>query len=191
LKRIGLRDPFLFFPAHCWPHKNHARLIEAFALILPHIDRNIRLVLTGKPFPADHPALLMIKQCGVQDRVIHLGYRSSLEMKALFHSCLLLVFPSLFEGFGMPVAEAIIAGKPVACSGTTSLPEIVGDAALTFDPENVHDIGARLLEIINDPLRRESLVRAARARKPLFSARLTAIKTISLYHRVHDALYQS
>jgi glycosyltransferase involved in cell wall biosynthesis len=190
LRRLGVAGPFLFFPAHCWPHKNHARLIEAFALILPHLRKEVKLVLTGRPFPDDHPARLLIEQHGLQDRVVHLGYRSPLEMKALFHSCLLLVFPSLFEGFGMPVAEAIIAGKPVACSNTTSLPEIAGDAALTFDPENIHDIGGRLLEIINDPVRREILANAARRRRPVFSARMSAIKTISLYRRVHEAVYQ-
>ncbi|HET7537034.1 MAG TPA: glycosyltransferase, partial [Candidatus Didemnitutus sp.] len=190
LRQLGLDGPFLLFPAHSWPHKNHVRLLEAFELILPHIAKDIKLVLTGRPFEAGHPAQLLMERESLRGRVLHLGYRSPLEMKALFHGCLLLVFPSLFEGFGMPVAEAIIAEKPVACSGTTSLPEIAGDAALTFDPENIHDMGGRLLEIINDPVRREHLIAAARRRRTLFSARLVALKTISLYQRVHEALYQ-
>ncbi len=191
LRRLGLTEPFLLFPAHCWPHKNHARLIEAFELILPHLPKDVKLVMTGRPFSADHPARALLERPQLKGRVVHLGYRSPLEMKALFHGCLLLAFPSLFEGFGMPVAEAIIAGKPVVCSRTTSLPEIAGDAALTFDPENIHDIGGRLLEVINDSDRREALVEATRRRRTLFSARLTAIKTISLYQRVHDALYNA
>jgi glycosyltransferase involved in cell wall biosynthesis len=189
LARMGVPGRFLFFPAHCWPHKNHARLIDAFALILPHIDKDINLVLTGRPFPEDHPARAAIKGHGLQARVLHLGYRSPLEIRALFQSCLVLVFPSLFEGFGMPLAEAILAGKPVACSNVTSLPEIAGDAALTFDPLNIHDIGGRLLEIINDPKRRSQLVAAAHKRRPLFSAQKIAVETLSLYHRVFEALY--
>ncbi len=192
LRRLGLTwDRFLLFPAHCWPHKNHVRLVEAFELILPHLPKDVNLVMTGRPFDSSHPARALLERPQLKGRVIHLGYRSPLEMIALFHGCLLLVFPSLFEGFGMPVAEAIIAGKPVVCSRTTSLPEIAGDAALTFDPENIHDIGGRLLEVINDPDRRNALIEAARRRRTLFSARLTAIKTISLYQRVHDALYNA
>ena len=120
---------------------------------------------------------------------MHLGYRSALEMKALFHGCELLVFPSLFEGFGMPVAEAIIAGKPVACSSTTSLPEIAGDAAETFDPENVNAIAASLLTCLTQPSRRGALIAAAAARQTLFSARTSAVKTLSLYRQVFDSVY--
>lgn len=191
LCKMGLHEPFLFFPAHCWPHKNHERLVEAFALIRPHIASQLRLVFTGRPFPADHPAAQAIRKHGLESRIVHLGFRSPLEIRALYHSCLLVVFPSLFEGFGMPVAEAMIAGKPVACSNVTSLPEIAGEAALTFDPTNVHDIGGRLLEIINDSTRRERLQQAAVARRPLFSARKIALETLSLYRRVHEALYES
>lgn len=189
LANLGLTSPFLFFPAHGWPHKNHARLAEAFALILPHIPANLRLVFTGRPFSENHPARVWMDRPELRGRIVHLGYRSPLEMKALFHGCKLLVFPSLFEGFGMPVAEAIIAGKPVACSATTSLPEIAGDAAETFDPENIHDIGASLLQCLNNPDRHAELVAAATRRRVLFSARASAIQTLSLYRRVYDTVY--
>lgn len=191
LAGMGVKERFLFFPAHCWPHKNHARLIEAFALILPKIDEDFILVLTGRPFPADHPARDLIVKHRLESRVRHLGYRSPLEIRALYQSCFLLVFPSLFEGFGMPVAEAIIAEKPVACSNVTSLPEVAGDAALTFDPTDIHDIGGRVVDIINDPACRDRLVAAARGRKALFSARKIAVETLSLYRRVHEMIYQS
>lgn len=189
LATLGLADPFLFFPAHDWPHKNHARLVEAFALVLPDLPRHLRLVFTGRPFPADHPVRQLMQQPRLQGRVLHLGYRSPLEMKAMFYGCELLVFPSLFEGFGMPVAEAIIAGKPVICSNTTSLPEIAGDAAHTFDPEDVRAIGASLLLCLNDPAYRASLTAAAARRKAVFSARTSAVKTLALYRRIFDSIY--
>ncbi len=189
LEKMGISGPFLFFPAHGWPHKNHAKLVEAFALILPHLPKNLQLIFTGRMFEDDHPARAWMERPELRGRVRHLGYRSPLEMKALFHGCELLVFPSLFEGFGMPVAEAIIAGKPVACSAGTSLPEVAGDAADVFDPHNVHEIGASLLRCINDPERREELISAAFRRRNIFSARMTAIKTLSLYRRVFDAVY--
>ena len=190
LAGMGVQGPYLYFPAHCWPHKNHAKLIEAFALILPHIPGDMLLIFSGGPFPATHPAHELIRQHGLENRVKHLGYRSSIEVQALLHGCFALVFPSLFEGFGIPVMDAIIAGKPIACSNCTSLPEIAGDAALTFDPRNIHDIGGRLLEIINDPARRAALLEAGRKRRPLFSARLSAVKTLAVYQEVHDKIYR-
>lgn len=190
LARLGLTGPFLFYPAHCWPHKNHARLVEAFATILPRVSRDLRLVFTGRPFPPDHPALALMQQPALDGRVIHLGYRTPLEMQALLHGCVLLACPSLFEGFGMPVAEAIIAGKPVACSATTSLPEIAGDAAQTFDPENIPAIADSLLQCLNHPVRRAELTAAALRRRAVFSARTTAVQTLSIYRRVFDAVYR-
>jgi len=186
---MGVRDPFLFFPGHGWPHKNHARLIAAFALIRSELPKNMKLVFTGRPLRDDHPARQAIRDHGLEAHLLHLGYRSPLEIQALYQSCFMLVFPSLFEGFGMPVAEAIIAGKAVACSNRSSLPEIAGDAALTFDPTDVKDMGARILEIANDPQRHAALVDAAKRRRPLFSARLSAIKTLAVYQRLYEELY--
>lgn len=191
LQGMGIDSPFIFYPAHCWPHKNHARLVEAFRLIAPSLPANIKLILTGRPFAPAHPAAILIRELNLEKRVVHLGYRSPLEVRALFQHCLLVVFPSLFEGFGMPVAEAIIAGKPVACSNLTSLPEIGGPAALTFDPTNIHDIGKRILEIVNDPARQADLTAAALRQRTSFSARASAVKTLAVYQRVYDELYRT
>jgi glycosyltransferase involved in cell wall biosynthesis len=189
LEGMGIAGPFVFFPAHGWAHKNHARLIEAFDGILGEIPKDMQLILSGRPFPEDHPAKMLIRDRGLEQRVSHLGYRSPIEIQALFQGCLVLAFPSLFEGFGMPVAEAILAGKPVACSNCTSLPEIAGDAALTFDPTNATEMGARILEIISDTARRDEMAAAALRRRSLFSPRLSAIKTLAVYQRVHEELY--
>lgn len=189
LGRMGLSSPFLFFPAHCWPHKNHARLVDAFSRVVSRLPSGIKLVLTGRVFPTDHPAAAMIRERGLESRITHLGYRSPLEIRALFQGCMSLVFPSLFEGYGMPVAEAIIAGKPVLCSNVTSLPEIAGDAALTFDPTDVDAIGEALVEITARPELRVSLSAAAIRRRNLFAARRSAIQTMSVYNRVYQELY--
>lgn len=189
LAQMGLSTPFLFFPAHCWPHKNHARLVDAFSRALGRLPRELKLVLTGRAFPEDHPAAQLIRERGLQDRIVHLGYRSPLEIRALFQGCRALVFPSLFEGYGMPVAEAIIAGKPVLCSNATSLPEIAGDAALTFDPTDVDAIADALVAVaLKDDLC-DQLSAAAVARRHLFAARRSAIQTLSIYQRVYEELY--
>lgn len=189
LAGMQLSAPFFFFPAHCWPHKNHARLVEAFQRIASELPADIKLVMTGRPFPEDHPALIFMRDNDLSSRVMHLGYRSPLEVRALFQECLALVFPSLFEGYGMPVAEAIIAGKPVVCSNVTSLPEVAGEAALTFDPNSVEEIAQSLLQVATKPELRSALTEAAIRRRPRFSARRSAIQTMSIYRRVHDEFY--
>jgi len=190
LGQLGVSGPFLFFPAHSWPHKNHRRLVEAFALALPELPADLQLVLSGRPFEADHPARVWLREHPeLRGRVLHVGYRSSLEMRALYHGARALVFPSLFEGFGMPVAEAIIADCPVVCARTTSLPEIAGDAALYFDPLDPADIARALVRIATDERQRAELSAAGQRRKPRFSARRSAVHALSVYRQVFEAGY--
>lgn len=185
VRSMGVNDAFLLFPAHCWPHKNHARLVEAFAKVRSRTGSRTKLVLTGRPFPDGHPAAERIRHLGLTNDVLHLGFRSPLEVKALFQECQALVFPSLFEGYGMPVAEAIICGKPVLCSNDTSLPEIGGNAAVMFDPKNVDDMAERMSEIILQENLRSMLEVSALKRRAIFNARQRAIDTLSVYERVH------
>lgn len=191
-RRLGLEPgSYFFFPAHSWPHKNHARLIEAFALAAPSLPSQLKLVLTGRAFASDHPARQLIDELGLGARVLHLGYRTPLEIRALYRGAVGLVFPSLFEGFGMPVAEAMLAGCPVACSSTTSLPEIAGNAAILFDPLDPPDIARALVTLATDPARRAELIAAGAHRRGLFSARLSAVKTLAIYRRVFDEYFAS
>lgn len=189
LAGMGITGRYFFFPAHPWAHKNHARLLEALALVERELPPDVRLVLTGRRFEPSHPAHALLAGGGLQRRVLHLGYRSPSEIRALYANALGLVFPSLFEGFGMPVAEAMIAGCPVACSGTTSLPEIAGDAALLFDPTSAAGIAGALLRLATDGTLRADLVAAGQRRQPLFSARLSAVKTLAVYRQVFDEFY--
>ena len=189
LGQMGVQGRFLFFPAHGWPHKNHQRLIEAFQLAAPELPADLQLVLTGKPFDVQHPARQLMQAGKYRDRIVHLGYRSPIEIRALYSGAHALVFPSLFEGFGLPVAEAIIADCPVACSNTTSLPEIGGDAACYFDPQSVPAIAQALVQIAVNEKLRASLIAAAHQRKTAFSARLSAVKTLSVYRKVFEEIY--
>lgn len=189
LAGMGITGRYFFFPAHPWPHKNHARLLEALASIDGELPPDVRLVLTGRHFEPSHPARAVIAERGLEKRVLHLGYRSPIEIRALYANALGLVFPSLFEGFGMPVAEAMIAGCPVACSNTTSLPEIAGDAAILFDPASVSDIAGSLLRLATDGELRAQLLAAGQRRRSIFSARLSAVKTLAVYQRAFDEYY--
>jgi glycosyltransferase involved in cell wall biosynthesis len=134
------REPFLLYPANRWPHKNHDRLFEALRLIRRERPE-LRLVLTGaghegKPAPE-----------GVDAR----GRVPQDELVRLYQTASALVFPSLYEGFGQPPIEAMATATPVACSNTTSLPEVVGDAARTFDPTSPEAIAEAVLDLLRDP----------------------------------------
>jgi glycosyltransferase involved in cell wall biosynthesis len=132
------REPFLLYPARSWPHKNHARLFEAFALL--RRDRpELRLVLTGG---GGHPAL----PDGVEDR----GLVSRAELVSLLQHAAALVFPSLYEGFGLPPLEAMACGCPVACSNAAALPEVTGGAARLFDPYDPAEIAAAVGEVLEE-----------------------------------------
>jgi glycosyltransferase involved in cell wall biosynthesis len=135
----GDREPFLLYPARRWPHKNHARLFEAFALVREERP-DLRLVLTGGGDFGDVPD-------GVDAR----GHVPWAEVVSLMQRASALVFPSLYEGFGLPPLEAMACGCPVACSSAAALPEVVGDAARLFDPHDPRAIADAVLAVLADP----------------------------------------
>lgn len=161
------REPFLLYPARPWAHKNHARLFDAFARL--RRDRpELRLVLTGVGHdPARLPP-------GVETR----GGVSLGELVSLYRRAAALVFPSLYEGFGLPPLEALACGCPVASSDAGSLPEVLGDAAVLFDPEDTDAIVAGA---------NEALARAAEL-SALGPARAAAF-TWDATARAHDEVY--
>ena len=136
----GAREPFLLYPANRWRHKNHERLFEAFALVRRERPE-LRLVLTG----AGHENLSMPE--GVESR----GHVSLDELVGLYRRAAALVYPSLYEGFGIPCVEAMACGCPVAVSRVASLPEVCGEAAVYFDPESVESIAQGIREVLDHP----------------------------------------
>jgi glycosyltransferase involved in cell wall biosynthesis len=133
------RESFLLYPARRWPHKNHARLFEAFAL-LRRERPELRLVLTGGGDFSDVPD-------GVEAR----GHVPRAEVMSLMQRASALVYPSLYEGFGLPPLEAMACGCPVASSNAASLPEVVEDAARLFDPHDPQAIADAVHEVLADP----------------------------------------
>ena len=128
------REPFLLYPANAWPHKNHERLFEAMAL-LRRDHRDLRLVLTGEH--ADAPDFVDVRGRVSQDELVDLYRRASA-----------LVFPSLYEGYGQPVLEALACACPVACSDLPPLREVAADMAVYFDPLDPESIASATLEAI-------------------------------------------
>lgn len=164
MRRVGVHaGEYLFYPANFWPHKNHARLFQAFARAAElGLPPSTRLVCTGAL--AERERVARSIPPAVAGRVVFAGFVPDAELGQLLLQARALVFPSLHEGFGIPVAEAMAFGVPVACSGTSALPEVAGDAALFFDPVDVEAMARSLVALTVDEPLRQRLVAAGRAR---------------------------
>jgi glycosyltransferase involved in cell wall biosynthesis len=160
------------------PHKNLARLIAA----MRHVP-DAALVLPGYPSEFDASLREAARESGVADRVHLCGWVDDAQLEGLYAAATCLAFPSLAEGFGLPVLEAMGRGVPVACSGVSALPEVAGDAALLFDPLSVDDIGRAVARLVADPALRDDLAERGRAQAARFSWEAAAEGTVATYRR--------
>lgn len=182
-RRFGLPSEFALYPAQTWPHKNHIRLIRALSLLRDE-GLDVSLVCTGTMNDHYGEIEAAVKEAGLEGRVRFLGFIESSDLQALYGTARCLIMPTLFEaagGFG-PIAEAFQSGLPVACSTATSLPEQVGDAAVTFDPYDVGAIAAALRSLWEDKELRQELAEKGRANVARYSWEKTA-KIFRAYHR--------
>lgn len=140
------KNQYLLYPANYWKHKNHEILLTAFAMYLHQYPKTtLKLVCTGAPGERQEYLKSITVKMGIQDKVIFAGFLSNEEFSALFDGCKAIIYPSLFEGFGMPILEALANAKPVLCCNVTSVPEIAGrEGAVYFDPRIPTEIVAAI-----------------------------------------------
>jgi glycosyltransferase involved in cell wall biosynthesis len=192
LERYQIRYPFLLYAGSIRPQKNIPRLIEAFAVArsgLEHhpVYHDLRLIIIGDEI-SRHPD---VRRAVIQSRVEHcvrfLGF-IPIETLCVFHAlATAFVFPSLYEGFGLPPLEAMASGTPVIASAVSSLPEVVGGAAMLVNPENVFDIARGISEVLlNDELRKELTVKG-RIQASRFSWEQTATEVLQLYEDIRGS----
>lgn len=181
LKRHGVERPFIFYPAATWPHKNHLTLLAAFRQLKEAHRFEGDLVLSG--IAKGHNAAVQqeIQRLGLTESVRMTGYFPVEELPPFYRRAELLAFPSLFEGFGLPLLEAMACGCPVVCSNATSLPEIAGGAALLFSPDNPDELAAQMQRVLDDTLLRDELKRAGIERAGQFTWERTARETMAVY----------
>lgn len=172
LGRSGLSPQrYLIYPANFWKHKNHEMLLTAFAMACHDggLEADIKLVCTGALKERQEWLMGAAHAMNLEDRVLFPGYLSNTELAALMANCSGMVFPSLYEGFGLPVIEAMAASVPVACSNTTSLPEVAADAALLFDPRIPTQIAQAMVSLVKNEALRTRLIQAGQQRAAEFS----------------------
>jgi glycosyltransferase involved in cell wall biosynthesis/SAM-dependent methyltransferase len=157
---FGLGDaPYAFYPANGWPHKNHRLLLVGFAqLVAERPEIPLHLVLVGNLLQLAPELQEAVVRMGLAERVHLLGFVSDEELSALWRGAFCLLFPSLYEGFGMPLLEAMQFGTPIVCSQLASLSEVGGEAARYIDPRRPADIGVALQELFDQPALRRALI---------------------------------
>jgi glycosyltransferase involved in cell wall biosynthesis len=185
-ERLGLGErSIVLSPSAKRPHKNVARPLRAVAAMAP--DARPALVVPGYPTPHEDELRELATTLGIADLVRLPPWLAAADLESLYRASACVVFPSLYEGFGLPVLEAMARGVPVACSNRSSLPEVAGDAALLFDPEDVGAIRSALEGLLTDRGLAERLRVAGRERAAAFTWERTAELTVACYERALEA----
>lgn len=182
----GIDGEYILSVGSLQPRKNLARLVKAYASLRDSnpADKLPKLVLVGKRAWLYDETLRALDETGVKDSVVLTGYVPQTDLPALYSGTICFVYPSYFEGFGLPPLEAMKCGAPVIVGNKTSLPEVVGKAALTVDPYDVGAIAGAIKQVLDDPSLRKELIDKGKKRADEFDWRDTARRTLAVYEEV-------
>jgi glycosyltransferase involved in cell wall biosynthesis len=189
LERYQLKDPFILYSGRIRPHKNLHRLIEAFAVLKNELGstgplRNLKLIIIGDELSQHQYLRLTVIRSGVQQDVRFFGFVPYPVLRVFYQSAAMFAFPSLYEGFGLPPLEAMANRTAVLASNTSSLPEVLEDAALLVNPENVFEIARGMKTILLDEVVRERLIEKGVRQVTKFSWQLAAKRVVETYEQV-------
>ncbi len=180
-RRYDLPLNFLLYVGTIEPRKNLPRLIEAYASIR---SQDVKLVIAGKKGWLYEETFKLVESLGLQDDVIFPGYVHDADLPALYSAADCFLFPSLYEGFGLPVLEAMACGTPVITSNTSSLPEVAGDAAILIDPYSVTDIRDALQAVLDNPGKRADMHTKGLKNASRFTWEHAANQTLEIYQQL-------
>jgi glycosyltransferase involved in cell wall biosynthesis len=185
-RKYGVEAPFVLSVGSLEPGKNRARLIRAMhELRTEGIDR--MLLIVGQRAWKYESDRALVEELGMDDRVVYAGYVPDDELPALYSACDVFAFPSLYEGFGVPVLEAMACGAPVLTSNVSATAEVAADAAMLVNPLSVESIRDGLRRLLTDPALREKYVRRGLERDAQFSWKRAADETYAVYEAVMRA----
>lgn len=177
--------PFIYTVTTSMPHKNLITLLKAFCELKKHHLFNGKLVITGQMKGKFHvSSQRFIAENNMGDDIIQTGFISEQEKTYCYQKAIVFVYPSLYEGFGLPVLEAMESGTPVIASNAASIPEVGGDACLYFDPHSVEDLTEKMASLITHECMRDEIVEKGYAQYTEFSWENTAVQTLNVYKKV-------
>lgn len=185
IEKYKIKKPYILFVGTLQPRKNIVRLIEAFSEIMKKNDKkDLGLVVVGKKGWMYEEILQAPKKYSVEEHVQFLEFVGDNDLPALYSNASCFVLPSLYEGFGLPVLEAMSYECPVITSNISSLPEAGGDAALYVDPTNVHDIADKIVQVLADDKLRKKMIEKGKKQIAKFSWERTAKETLKVLEEV-------
>jgi glycosyltransferase involved in cell wall biosynthesis len=182
--KYRIEDDYIVYAGIYKPRKNHAALLRAFRIFLSN-GGHANLVLVGPLKEGEQELRQLANELGISQKVIFAGFVNDYELRVLYSGAKVYACPSLYEGFGFTVLEAMACGVPVVCAGETSLPEVAGDAALYADPRNPEEFGQALHKMFTNASLRGALIEKGRKNLRRFSWANTAKETLDVYQ---DAL---
>jgi len=186
-RKYDITQPYILYTARLeHPGKNHVRLLEAFAALKREEEIPHHLILAGSPWFGADAIYAAAQRLGISDFVIFAGFVPNEELPDLYAGADLFAFPSLFEGFGIPLLEAMASGTPVVASNVASIPEVVGDAGLLFEPTRTEDIRCAIARLTTDLELRENLVKLGLQQSQRFSWDDSAKQVWEICHAAVD-----
>lgn len=182
--KYGIRSPYILYISRIeHPGKNHIRLIKAFNHLKKEENIPHQLVLAGSDWDRAEEVHREASESESAADILFTGFTDHSDLPALYNGAELFVFPSLYEGFGLPVLEAMSSGTPVACSNISSIPEVAGDATVLFDPYSIENIQKSILGLIQDNAARKEFAAKGYERSKSFSWQKTAEKTLEVIRK--------
>ncbi len=185
LKKIGINFKYFLFVGERRPHKNLVRVIEAFHIFKKRTSSKHKLIIIGKSYANYTLPEEKTVQLNIENDVIFAGFVPDDLLPIYYQGAEGLVFASLYEGFGIPILEAMSCGIPVITSKISSMPEVAGDAALLVNPESVDDIANNMERIYSDSTLKSELIKCGKIRAKKYSWEKTAEKTLAVYEKVY------
>jgi glycosyltransferase involved in cell wall biosynthesis len=187
-RKFHIRAPFVLMVGDLQPRKNHLGLLRSFESVmrsLPQLPH--RLVFVGKETWYSKELHRAVAASGIRDRVDFTGFIEDDDLVHFYNACDLFVFPSFYEGFGLPILEAMACGRAVACSSSTAMPEVADGAGILFDPHSTEEMARAMADVLRDPELRARLERLGPQRAAQFSWEQSARRTLQVYYDVAGA----
>lgn len=179
--RYNINKPYLLYVGNAYPHKNLEKLLDVFYQI--SLQHNIELVLVGR----EDFFYKRLLQKNKSTKIKYLGFIEDTELQNLYKNAFAYIFPSRYEGFGLPPLEAMLFGCPVLCSNTSCLPEVLGDSAIYFNPHSTQEIQNAILQLLTNPNLKTKLQKAGFERIKLYNWQTTAQQTLNIYNKFSNS----